>query len=120
MATMLTQRQAAAFSGARVAPKAPVLAAARSRQSVQTKALFGFGGAKAAASPATTTQFMICIDCGYIYDGAQDFKSLPGSYKCPVCASPKNRFKAYKGTDVKGKPNNAPATMKKRKDAKQW
>ncbi|GIL81468.1 hypothetical protein Vretimale_1025 [Volvox reticuliferus] len=119
MAAMLAQRQTA-FAGARVAPKAPVLAAARSRQAVQTKALFGFGGAKAPAGAGAGTQYMICVDCGYIYDGAQDFKSLPGSYKCPVCSSPKSRFKLYKGTDVKGKPNNAPATMKKRKDAKQW
>jgi rubredoxin len=30
------------------------------------------------------------IDCGYIYpDG--DFKKAPGSYRCPVCNSPKSR-----------------------------
>ncbi|KXZ46720.1 hypothetical protein GPECTOR_41g685 [Gonium pectorale] len=117
MAAMLAQRQA--FVGTRVA-KAPMLAAVRSRQTVKTQALFGFGASKAPAGGAPAAQFMICIDCGYIYDGAQDFKALPGSYKCPVCSSPKSRFKVYKGTDVKGKPNNAPATMKKRKDAKQW
>ncbi|GLC38185.1 hypothetical protein PLESTB_001090300 [Pleodorina starrii] len=118
MATMLAQRQTA-FAGVRVSAKAPVLVAARSRQAVKAQALFGFGGNKAPAAGAAT-QYMICIDCGYIYDGSQEFKSLPGSYKCPVCSSPKNRFKAYKGTDVKGKPNNAPATMKKRKDEKKW
>jgi hypothetical protein len=30
------------------------------------------------------------IDCGYIYpDG--EFKKAPGSYRCPVCNSPKSR-----------------------------
>lgn len=116
MATMMAQRSA---FGARAAPKAPVLAAARSRSTVKVQALFGFGGAKPAAG-AAATQYHICIDCGYIYDGSQEFKSLPGSYKCPVCSSPKNRFKVYKGSDVKGKPNNTGAAMKKRKDAKQW
>ncbi|PNW82575.1 hypothetical protein CHLRE_06g284600v5 [Chlamydomonas reinhardtii] len=115
---MLAQRQA--FSGVRVAPKAPVVAARISRSTVKTQALFGFGAKPAASGGAAAPAFMICIDCGYIYDGGQEFKSLPGSYKCPVCSSPKSRFKVYKGTDVKGKPNNAPATMKKRKDAKQW
>lgn len=34
---------------------------------------------------------------------------------CAAC-----RFKVYKGTDVKGKPNNSTATMQKRKAAKAW
>jgi hypothetical protein len=32
---------------------------------------------------------------GWIYDG--DFAKAPGSFKCPVCKSPKSRFKVYKG-----------------------
>lgn len=39
--------------------QAPVLAAARSRQAVQTQALFGASKAPAGA----TKQYMICIDC---------------------------------------------------------
>jgi hypothetical protein len=30
------------------------------------------------------------IDCGYILDQG-DFKKAPGSFKCPVCNSPKSR-----------------------------
>jgi hypothetical protein len=31
-----------------------------------------------------------------------------------------SRFKVYKGDDVRGKPNNAKATMQKRKTEKKW
>ena len=51
---------------------------------------------------------------------AEDFKKLPGSFKCPACSSTKNRFKVYKGADVRGKPNNTGASMQKRMGAKQW
>jgi rubredoxin len=52
-----------------------------------------------------------------IYDG--DFKTAPGSFKCPVCKAPKSRFKAYTGV-VRGKPNNSGGEMKKRFQARQW
>lgn len=92
---------------------AAVRPAVIARQQVKAQALFGFGANK------KTTQYYICIDCGYIYpDG--DIKKAPGSYKCPVCSSPKSRFKVYKGTDVKGKPNNTGAALKKRFQARQW
>ncbi|KAG2484752.1 hypothetical protein HYH03_016499 [Edaphochlamys debaryana] len=113
MAAMLAQRQTA-VSGVRVAAKAPVLSAARSRVAVKPQALFGFGAAKPAAGGKPAA--MICIDCGYIYDG-KDFSKEPASYKCPACGVGKNRFKVYKGTDGKG---NSAAAMKKRKEAKQW
>ena len=48
--------------------------------------LFGFGSKSAAA-----TESYICIDCGYIYVGA-DFSKEPNSYKCPACDSPKRRW----------------------------
>eukprot|EP00878_Enallax_costatus_P002740 GHUV01002929.1.p2 GENE.GHUV01002929.1~~GHUV01002929.1.p2 ORF type:complete len:118 (+),score=25.15 GHUV01002929.1:40-393(+) len=93
----------------------PVVA---SRQpAVKAQALFGFGGSKKETATAVATQYYICVDCGYIYDG--DFKKAPGSYKCPVCSSPKSRFKVYKGA-VKGKPNNTGAAMKQRFQARQW
>ncbi len=38
---------------------------------------------------------MICLDCGYIYDDATPFASLPSSYRCPVCRAPKRRFGPY-------------------------
>lgn len=38
----------------------------------------------------------------------------------PLPAPSPRSFKVYKGSDVKGKPNNTGAAMKKRKDAKQW
>lgn len=90
---------------------------------VAPKALFGglFGGKSAeSGSGAAAPQYFVCIDCGYIYDGAKEFKSLPSSYKCPACNSPKSRFKSYKGTDVKGKPNNSGASMRKRLGEKKW
>lgn len=69
---------------------------------------------RAAVAPASPAG----VDCGYIYpDG--DFKKAPGSYKCPVCRSPKSRFKVYKGA-VKGKPNNTSSAMQARFKARQW
>ncbi|WIA10779.1 hypothetical protein OEZ86_000872 [Tetradesmus obliquus] len=94
----------------------PVVAARQ--PAVVTKAFFGFGGSKASSGDAAAPQYYICIDCGYIYpDG--DFKKAPGSYRCPVCNSPKGRFKVYKGA-VKGKPNNTGAAIKQRFQARQW
>ena len=48
---------------------------------------FGGGGGGGGGSKS-----MICIDCGYIYNG--DFGALPRSYKCPECGVGKGRFKA--------------------------
>lgn len=63
-------------------------------------------------------QYYICVDCGWIYDQGE-FSKAPGSFKCPVCRSPKSRFKVYKGA-VKGKPNNAKAAQQSRFKAKEW
>lgn len=41
---------------------------------------------------AAAKQAYICIDCGYIYDGAEPFEKLPNSYRCPVCSAPKRRL----------------------------
>lgn len=46
-------------------------------------------------------------------------QAAPGSYKCPVCRSPKSRFKAYKGK-VSGRPNNAQSALKSRFAAREW
>ncbi len=51
----------------------------------------------------------ICVDCGYIYDESTAWDKLPNTYKCPVCSSPKRRFKPYNGG---GK--NDPKSMKAR------
>jgi rubredoxin len=51
----------------------------------------------------------ICVDCGYIYDESTAWEKLPNNYKCPVCSSPKRRFKPYNGG---GK--NDPKSMKAR------
>eukprot|EP00882_Tetradesmus_deserticola_P001848 GHRQ01001982.1.p1 GENE.GHRQ01001982.1~~GHRQ01001982.1.p1 ORF type:complete len:123 (+),score=26.25 GHRQ01001982.1:85-453(+) len=85
---------------------------------VVTRGFFGFGGNKDNSGGPAAAQYHICIDCGYIYpDG--DFKKAPGSYRCPVCNSPKSRFKVYKGA-VKGKPNNSGAAVKQRFKAREW
>ena len=52
----------------------------------------------------------ICVDCGYLYDEPTAFAKLPNNYKCPVCSSPKRRFKAYSG----GNKKNDPKSMKNR------
>ncbi|KAG7672117.1 hypothetical protein NADE_000210 [Nannochloris sp. 'desiccata'] len=51
----------------------------------------------------------ICVDCGYIYDESTAWEKLPNNYKCPVCSSPKRRFKPY---NRGGK--NDPKSMKAR------
>lgn len=58
-----------------------------------------------AAAAKVKAQPMVCLDCGYIYDGDQAFAELGGGYKCPVCTAPKKRFQelpgAGKGNDAK-------------------
>jgi flavin reductase (DIM6/NTAB) family NADH-FMN oxidoreductase RutF/rubredoxin len=34
----------------------------------------------------------VCGVCGYVYDGAEDFESLPEDYRCPICKQPKSVF----------------------------
>jgi flavin reductase (DIM6/NTAB) family NADH-FMN oxidoreductase RutF/rubredoxin len=34
----------------------------------------------------------VCGICGYVYDGAEDFESLPEDYRCPICKQPKSVF----------------------------
>mmetsp|Transcript_24888 Transcript_24888/g.54163 ORF Transcript_24888/g.54163 Transcript_24888/m.54163 type:complete len:119 (-) Transcript_24888:487-843(-) len=108
--------QKAGFFGSKAFKAQPVVVA-KPRVQVAAKALFGMGAKKETAASGAPAPY-ICVDCGYIYEG--DFKTVPASYKCPVCTSPKNRFKVYKGGDVKGRPNNSGAAMKKRKDEKKW
>jgi len=93
--------------------------ASRAPASTAPKAFLGglFGGSAGKKDGAEAPAY-ICTACGFIYDG--DFKSAPGSYKCPVCNVPKSKFKVYKGNDVKGRPNNAQGAMQKRFKAKQW
>ncbi|GAX81748.1 hypothetical protein CEUSTIGMA_g9176.t1 [Chlamydomonas eustigma] len=43
---------------------------------------------------------MVCVDCGYIYDG-ENFDALPSSYACPACSASKKRFKAFNGSTSK-------------------
>lgn len=50
------------------------------RPALRVQALFGGRGGATRAKQA-----MICLDCGYIYDDATPFASLPSSYRCPVC-----------------------------------
>ena len=40
---------------------------------------------------------MVCVDCGYIYDGDDAFEKLPSNFKCPVCSSPKKRSARIRG-----------------------
>lgn len=55
--------------------------------------------------------------CRWIYDG--DFSKVKGSFKCPVCTSPKSRFKVYKGA-ISGKVQNTGSALAQRKKAKKW
>ncbi|HHE31339.1 MAG TPA: GNAT family N-acetyltransferase [Chlorobaculum parvum] len=52
------------------------------------------------------TQAWMCVECGYIYDPAEDdletnippgvcFDKLPGDWCCPVCNSAMNQFKKF-------------------------
>lgn len=68
----------------------------------------GAGGGAAAG-------YRICIDCGWLVS-SEDF---PDVKACPVCKSPRSRFKAYKGA-VKGRPNNSGGAMKQRFQAREW
>ncbi|KAG1681031.1 hypothetical protein FOA52_009991 [Chlamydomonas sp. UWO 241] len=99
MASMLSQRSVMASSSRLVAPR-------------------GVRSGAASRSPRLRVQAaanaMVCIDCGYIYDGKVPFDSLPGSYKCPVCDSPKKRFKALTGKVARGTDAKA---MNARRDA---
>jgi rubredoxin len=65
--------------------------------------------ARAQSATIVAKATYICIDCGYIYDESTAWEKLPSSYKCPVCSSPKRRFKPYNGG---GK--NDPKSMKAR------
>ena len=47
------------------------------------------------------------LHAGYIYDGSEGpFEKLPNSYRCPVCSSPKRRFKPYAGAASGGAKND--------------
>lgn len=35
----------------------------------------------------------ICVVCGYVYEGKQDFDDLPESWVCPICGVDKSFFK---------------------------
>ncbi|CAL5223004.1 g5453 [Coccomyxa viridis] len=59
----------------------------RGRVAATPQALFG------TKAPSKQEQYL-CIDCGYIYDGRVPFQQLEKDYRCPVCNSPKRRFKA--------------------------
>mmetsp|Transcript_18673 Transcript_18673/g.22369 ORF Transcript_18673/g.22369 Transcript_18673/m.22369 type:complete len:147 (+) Transcript_18673:105-545(+) len=86
--TSFSQSASSSFTGVALRTTAPVTLKTLDRQAVvETKAFFG-PFAKKTDGP------MICIDCGYIYNG--DFNALPRDYKCPKCNVGKNRFKAYK------------------------
>jgi hypothetical protein len=52
-----------------------------------------FGRKLTEAQKARATH--ICLDCGFIYFQAASFDELQGSYECPQCAAPKNRFAKY-------------------------
>mmetsp|Transcript_8185 Transcript_8185/g.20453 ORF Transcript_8185/g.20453 Transcript_8185/m.20453 type:complete len:141 (-) Transcript_8185:385-807(-) len=85
MASLQSSMMGSRMVAARKAPKVA------SRTSVKVNA-------KAASKPAAKNAMMVCIDCGYLYDGKRGpFAELPKSYVCPVCGSGKNRFKAYSG-----------------------
>ncbi|GAQ86155.1 hypothetical protein KFL_002730130 [Klebsormidium nitens] len=59
---------------------------------VETKSA---GGRAPPQGPRAAGQAYICQDCGYIYNERKPFDSLPREYSCPVCSSPKRRFKPY-------------------------
>lgn len=72
-----------------------------------------------AAPVALTASILLPRLLRWIYDGKTEFAKLPGSYKCPVCSSPKNRFKAYKGA-VGGKINNTGSALAQRMKKREW
>jgi len=78
------------------------------------QAFFGFGG----GGKVDDAKSYICVDCGWIYDAGK-FSEAPGSFKCPVCQSPKRRFKPYAGK-VSGRPKNDSRSMDARYKAKEW
>jgi flavin reductase (DIM6/NTAB) family NADH-FMN oxidoreductase RutF/rubredoxin len=43
-------------------------------------------------TPAPKAAQYVCSVCGYVYDGAQDFETLPEDYRCPICKQPKSAF----------------------------
>eukprot|EP00199_Chlamydomonas_sp_CCMP681_P004864 CAMPEP_0119106162 /NCGR_PEP_ID=MMETSP1180-20130426/3928_1 /TAXON_ID=3052 ORGANISM="Chlamydomonas cf sp, Strain CCMP681" /NCGR_SAMPLE_ID=MMETSP1180 /ASSEMBLY_ACC=CAM_ASM_000741 /LENGTH=144 /DNA_ID=CAMNT_0007091417 /DNA_START=64 /DNA_END=498 /DNA_ORIENTATION=+ len=52
---------------------------------------------------------MVCIDCGYLYDGKLGpFEEL-GAYNCPVCGANKKRFRAFDGSVSRGNDNKTMA-----------
>jgi hypothetical protein len=52
-------------------------------------------------------------------DERQPFSEKPKDYKCPVCSSPKRKFRQYKA-DFKGRPRNDQNSMQERVKAKEW
>eukprot|EP01025_Chloroclados_australasicus_P050180 TRINITY_DN5740_c0_g1_i1.p3 TRINITY_DN5740_c0_g1~~TRINITY_DN5740_c0_g1_i1.p3 ORF type:complete len:129 (-),score=2.22 TRINITY_DN5740_c0_g1_i1:222-608(-) len=89
----------------------------KARKSVNPQAFLGglFGGGPSGPEGA----YYICAQCGYIYDGREDFQSLDNSYKCPKCTATKRKFRVYKG-EVKGRPRNDLKSMKQRMSERQW
>jgi len=69
--------------------------------------------ARLATKAQASSSAMVCVDCGYIYDGKEAFDSLPNNYKCPVCDSSKKRFFAATGRVPRG---NAPKVMRERRE----
>ncbi len=61
----------------------PAVRGPASRSGVKVQAIF-------TKSKASTKTAYVCLDCGYLYDGATPFEDLK-SYACPVCGAPKRR-----------------------------
>ena len=102
------------------APVARPAAPARGAGGATPQAFLGglFGGGKSSGGGAgggAAAGYRICIDCGWLVS-SEDF---PDVKACPVCKSPRSRFKAYKGA-VKGRPNNSGGAMKQRFQAREW
>lgn len=83
----------------------PTVRGPASRSGVKVQAIF-------TKSKASTKTAYVCLDCGYLYDGATPFEDLK-SYACPVCGAPKRRFKELKGNTARG---NDPKSMVARKE----
>lgn len=41
----------------------------------------------------TSNDTWVCGICGYVYEGAVPFESLPDTYTCPICKQPKSVFR---------------------------
>mmetsp|Transcript_13817 Transcript_13817/g.29817 ORF Transcript_13817/g.29817 Transcript_13817/m.29817 type:complete len:144 (+) Transcript_13817:103-534(+) len=102
MASLVAQKAfvGSTFSKAALSKKQNVVRSSRQRMTVEARA-------------AKTKAAMVCVDCGYIYDGPEAFDDAPNSYRCPVCAAPKRRFKEFRGSVPRG---NDPKSMISRRD----